>query len=390
MSAKRRTSICYEGWYYLIILVFILGGAILRDINLLMLVAGLMAGPILLNWRLAVRALRNVQVRRLVTDSASAGEVLEIPFQLTNPRRRFAIWGIEIRDVLKCVSGPAAGKSTVAKVLLTNVGPGETVRGKSHGRLTHRGRYRFGRITVTTSFPFGLVRRRLIIDQSQDVMVTPRLGQLTPGFHRLFAARDSWGTQPQARLGFAEGDFYGLRDWRSGDSRRWIHWRTSARSGTLMVRQFQQQQCQDLVLLLDLSVGVDTAEEKLDAVESIVSLAASVGASLCRQGGGELTLVVIGARTSIVQGIASSALCDEIMEQLVDVQPAERCQLDADAAAALNRVNPGTNLLLLSAHGAERHLLDDVDERATEVSAKFNVLAIDASTEDVSDYLVYE
>src|SRR5438445_186493 len=48
-----------------------------------------------------------------------------------------------------------------------------------------------------------------------------------------------------------EAEFHGLRQFRAGDSPRWIHWRTSARTGELVVREFDHGTHNDLVLILE-------------------------------------------------------------------------------------------------------------------------------------------
>ena len=53
MSAAKPPS-RREGWYYLAIIAVVFGGAIFKEVNLLLILAGMLLGPLLLNWR-AVR-----------------------------------------------------------------------------------------------------------------------------------------------------------------------------------------------------------------------------------------------------------------------------------------------------------------------------------------------
>ena len=57
MPTRHRTSLCREGWYLLLLLAVVLTWALLRENNLLLLVAGLMCGALLVNWRLSAAAL---------------------------------------------------------------------------------------------------------------------------------------------------------------------------------------------------------------------------------------------------------------------------------------------------------------------------------------------
>ena len=252
MRSPRRTTICTEGWYYLVVLGFVLGGALMRNMNLLLVLFGMMASPLVLNWRLVRATLARLEVRRKLPKSVSAGDLLVVELEAVNPRPRLASWAIAAED---CIQREGHGDSTapiVGSVLFPHVPAGHSRKESYRGRLTQRGRYRFGPLRVSTRFPFGLVRTTTTLDQPQTLLVYPRLGRLTRRWQRLHRSADMGASHVQRRQGLLEGDFYGLRDWRSGDSRRWIHWRTSARRQTPAVRQFEQRRNQDLALIVEL------------------------------------------------------------------------------------------------------------------------------------------
>ena len=81
-------------------------------------------------------------------------------------------------------------------------------------------------------------------------------------------------------------EYHGLRDYRPGDSPRWIHWRTTARVGEPMVKEFEQQTEQDLAVLLDpwLPRAGATPEQR-EAVEDAIRFAATVCLEACRRPG---------------------------------------------------------------------------------------------------------
>ena len=64
MSRPRCITVCREGWYYLLVLGLVFCGAMLREVNLLLILAGLLLGPLLFNLRAVVVTLRNLEVRR--------------------------------------------------------------------------------------------------------------------------------------------------------------------------------------------------------------------------------------------------------------------------------------------------------------------------------------
>src|SRR5690606_31625150 len=74
MPSFRYITLTREGVYYVIVLAFIIGGAVLREVNLLVILAGLMIGPLLFSWRWAAVSLANLSVERRLPRSTAAGD----------------------------------------------------------------------------------------------------------------------------------------------------------------------------------------------------------------------------------------------------------------------------------------------------------------------------
>src|SRR5699024_7558402 len=74
--------------------------------------------------------------------------------------------------------------------------------------------------------------------------------------------------------------FHALRDYAPGDDRRHVHWRTTARTGKLMVRQFEETRRSHVVVALD-NLAEHYASD--DEIELAVSAAASIAAQTCRK-----------------------------------------------------------------------------------------------------------
>jgi hypothetical protein len=95
---RRSITICREGVYYFLVLAFIVGGATLRDINLLFVLAGLMIGPLVYNWRMAALSVRWLAVRRILPDYAFAGQPFRVEIRGENLRYRMGSWVLMIED----------------------------------------------------------------------------------------------------------------------------------------------------------------------------------------------------------------------------------------------------------------------------------------------------
>lgn len=100
----------------------------------------------------------------------------------------------------------------------------------------HRAVIVVGPARVRRGDPFGLVSRGRSWTESIELFVHPRVVQLAGTRSGLL--RDLEG-QATKDLSDSDMSFHAMREYVSGDDRRMIHWRTSARVGTLMVRQFE-------------------------------------------------------------------------------------------------------------------------------------------------------
>ena len=73
-------------------------------------------------------------------------------------------------------------------------------------------------------------------------------------------------------------DFYGVREYAPGDELRRVHWRTTARTGTLAVAEYAQGVTLDVTVALDLFQDAykGTGSEEHSALETAVTLAATL------------------------------------------------------------------------------------------------------------------
>ena len=99
----------------------------------------------------------------------------------------------------------------------------------------HRGVYPIGPFVVVAQDPFGLVLRTAQVGEPTPLVVTPRITPLPEvPFGR--AVADGSAAELQ-RHGILGDDDLITREYRPGDAKRRVHWRSTARFGELMVRQ---------------------------------------------------------------------------------------------------------------------------------------------------------
>jgi uncharacterized protein (DUF58 family) len=141
-----------------------------------------------------------------------------------------------------------------------------------------RGRMRVGLVTVGSLFPFGFLRKEIGTELLAEAIVWPapieyrRMGVAT--------ARRVAGGERVARAGLG-GDLLALRRYAVGDSHRLIHWKASARTGQLLVRQLAAESAEGYSLWLRTDAGMWPHAEQF---ETLVSFVATLAEDLFRAG----------------------------------------------------------------------------------------------------------
>jgi uncharacterized protein (DUF58 family) len=152
------------------------------------------------------------------------------------------------RDALPAgLSGRAEGSSPATGSTLAGAGGRIEVRYDVVG--AKRGIHSVGPLEVTTTDPFGMLRRRLALGRSTPVTVAPAIVDLAP---LPSASGEAGGTRQSTTLQVGQGaDNLVARPYAPGDSMRRIHWRATAHRDTLMVRQEEQESSPAATVVLD-------------------------------------------------------------------------------------------------------------------------------------------
>jgi uncharacterized protein (DUF58 family) len=110
-----------------------------------------------------------------------------------------------------------------------------------------RGVYRQEAFRIVTRFPFGFLRKARQLNLKTEALVYP---SVEPTEEYLEILPGLQGALESLTKGRGQ-DLYALRDYQPTDSARHVHWKASARSGSLMVREFTREDDCRILLVLD-------------------------------------------------------------------------------------------------------------------------------------------
>lgn len=237
--------------------------------------AGLSIAALVVSWADSLMEVRKLGVSRSLTSEAVEGEAVEITLQLRNRGRlsRNLLLVVDEDPSGKGASGPlrlryprprlrdlfAAPPSDPAQtalaggralLLLPRVEAKETVTLSYLRGGLRRGVYHAWPARVYSEGILGLARHHVKLNVPSRLTVLPRHADIS-SFPLLDSSRrTAWSLAGRSARGGGM-DFYGVREFQAGDPLRHVHWKTTARRGELVVREFEEEACIPLLILID-------------------------------------------------------------------------------------------------------------------------------------------
>lgn len=326
-------------------------GIALTVITLAGLVSVLFAAPVT-----SVRTVRPRTVQRLGVCTGT--------LEITSARKRFR--------VLLDGSDQVAGEPV--EVDIPVLAPGERTTVDYRIPTDRRGVWRVGPLTLRRRGLAGLAEKRTTVGEVVEVRVVPRVlpvRGLPSG-----ARRGQVGADERVERGGT--DLVGLREYVPGDDLRRLHWATSARTGTLMIREDADPARPHLAVLLDdRASGYPRERQFEDAVEVAASLLTSAIAD-----GHPVRLLTVSGSLDIEaadgdSGLVLAALADvATVEDSADASVPAR---DLDVVAVICGESAELSAMLLEAGRASYGVVLTVADEGEGLSAVGSVLVVRAA-----------
>jgi uncharacterized protein (DUF58 family) len=293
--------------------------------------AALLAGTVLAAWWLNRRALHGVQVERRVGESPNAelyeGDCTPVTLTLRNDGRAAAA---HIRTAERCpLAAPDSPHREMSLFVPALPARGGQVHFDYEVEIDRRGLHEFPPLEMTSRAPFGFFRRARRIELVTRVLVYPEVHPL----RRLSLLDQQLTLQIAQRRAGVGTEILGVRPFHTGDSLRRIHWRSVARTGQLISKEFADETRPGLILALDLyRHPYPETESKHTPFEWAIKVAASIG-DYARRRGYPLYLLADGDAWPAPTGPLSRLA---LLEYLARVQPGGERRL----AAVLDQGTP--------------------------------------------------
>ena len=215
------------------------------------------------------------------------------------------------------------------------------------GMCQRRGVFRLGPWDLETSDPLGLFQVTLHYPATATIMVYPRASYLP---NLVLPRGRAPGRATSAEFAAEETiTVGGVRQYVQGDSLRRVHWPSTARHASLMVREFDREPSGDLWLIVDMDAAVQAGRDAEATQEYAVILAASLAGQFIR--GGErrgVGLLLSGRNPQMLPPARGQAQLWRILEALALAEPASGLALAVLLKQASPSLGSGRTLVVIT------------------------------------------
>jgi len=329
--ALQQTPVCWHpqygfhlDWPVLVVIVSIAAMsalAFVTQLNLLYWGAALGTAALVVSLVFPGRMIFAAEITKLLPDNGVVSEPMSIKYHVRNRRTQFGLYSLRLVELIR-----ARQCSTVPRVYIPYIGPGQTCSFQVFVTPTARGQLEFRGTRLASRYPFGLLTRFRTIRDGRKITIYPALGKLNTRF--LPGQRRTDLELGMRQYRHSRGDsteFYSLREYRHGDNPRLIHWKRSARMGELLVREMTQFAPYRFTVILDTYLS-DLGPEQRTKFEQAVSFVATLLCNLLERGY-RVALICASAPPTIIPPISGREAQHRILRTLASVEPQEREKL---------------------------------------------------------------
>lgn len=163
---------------------------------------------------------------------------------------------------------------------LVHLFPHQSITWTTRTLCQQRGLFSFGAVNVAAQDPFGLFSSQISLRNPEPILIYPATIELAD--FMLPSGKILGEGYHQGRTDRSSPEAAGVREYVFGDSFGHIHWRSTARTGKLMVKDFDREPAGpsgEVWLLLDMQESVQSG----DGAESTAEYGVTIAASLARK-----------------------------------------------------------------------------------------------------------
>lgn len=265
--SRRALQLTARGVVFLLVVLLLAASSINTGNNLLILVLSTLVAALLVSGFGSNLGLQNLHVSLQLPSRIHAGQKAVFLLTLRNLKRWVPSFGIRLRNRRSEEVGQESTDFFGKEQHFPHLAAGSSLELQMETVFEERGAYSLEGFEVATSFPFGFLQRRRHLQARGVIVVYPRLLEMENLLRRHPLLR---GTAARFRPGQGR-EVYTIRDYRSGDRSQSVHWKATARTGRLMVKEFLAEEEPPHRLHLFREIGSCEGETSFESAVSAVA-----------------------------------------------------------------------------------------------------------------------
>ncbi len=248
-----RTRPTKEGLAFIALSLFVGFAAVNTGNNLLYLTFGIMMSFVAASGVLSMINLSRIEVKLLPGGDVFALTPATLRFSLLNGKSVIPSYSLNLEIDEKTAYIPHLPPKSVSGAPLKHV-------------FVERGWNKIPEARLSTRFPFGFFRKWIKIDLGDvEVLVYPKIDPIDPG-DEIF--REGPGEAESEKTGFGF-DLRSIKEFRQGDNPRLIHWKMTAKTGRLMVREMEDEEIRGAVIEFQPETDKTRLEHQISRIASL-------------------------------------------------------------------------------------------------------------------------
>lgn len=266
---NRRVRVTRPGLVFLFLIVAVAGAAFNTGNNLLYLVLAVMLAALLSSFMISEYVIAEIRVERDAPSTVPQGVSFRVTYRFRNAKKLIPSFAARITESLGGAEVMAVAGFAAA---------GREIMVKAPAIAERRGRLSFHGMTISTTAPFGWFAKQKRVPLPGSIIALPRADSREVDRDMIASLGEE---KPVHKPGRGE-QLFGFRKYTRGDPVKEIHWKTSARTGDLMLREREADEERKLRIVLDLPLSLPEPPDP--GREAAVRRAASLAEAAIEQG----------------------------------------------------------------------------------------------------------
>ena len=226
--------------------------------------------------------LSRLKLSRKVPEEIVAGSSFTAMIKIQNLSKKLPRFALKVdddfadaNDVLNLLSKPIVNEGYCISIT-----PGKTAALRFQTTIQNRGIINLNSVKVSSLFPFSLLKLTKIFEVKDNITVFPKPIKSFDFTQKIFGAfQSSSGALKPKRASIDE--YFGVREYKTGDNPRFIHWKMSARRNSLMMKEFLEESLPPILILLDTQVL--NRKRLRFALEKAISIVAGISEEIIQR-----------------------------------------------------------------------------------------------------------